>query len=464
MYFVSNKPGGFGGRDIYRCKKNPNGGWYASQNLGPTINTKYDEESPFVHPNGEDFFFSSQGHTSMGGFDIFVTIIDSAGIFDSVIALQYPINTTDDDEFYVSSPDNKRAYYASAHEDHSGFGEQDLYMISISQELEENEVLVLFKGQVVPDKGDTLPLGITVVVTIKGKSEPVGIYRPQRNGNFNCILKPKNTYIFSYQIDGKEFYREEIDVPGEFSFQEIERAIPLNPVKLKVETSLPNPVKKNISLKITVLDLKNFKPLGGARITLSDNSGNGYSLLADSLGKSQAIYLEPGKIYSIKAKYGEFGGDSVVVSTVGVKTEKKFSPTVYVSTLKETYNVDSLVAGKFIHYFEFNQTEFDHFHNYPLFLAEIDKAISVNGKLSIRIKASASKVPTKAKGGLPGLAKSRAEALKKKLIEYAVSKGVDPAKVTFQITTSVGGPAYKKDFLHHIREYEKFQYVEATLK
>ena len=73
LYFVSDRPGGYGGKDIWRCVKLPNGKWSLAVNLGNIINTPYNEETPFMHADGKTFFFSSEGHTGIGGYDIFFT-------------------------------------------------------------------------------------------------------------------------------------------------------------------------------------------------------------------------------------------------------------------------------------------------------------------------------------------------------------------------------------------------------
>src|ERR1041385_2833247 len=79
LYFVSDRPGGFGGRDIYRCVRLPNGNWSKALNLGPTVNTPADEDAPFIHPDQHTLYFSSKGHKSMGGFDVFFTSKNDSG-------------------------------------------------------------------------------------------------------------------------------------------------------------------------------------------------------------------------------------------------------------------------------------------------------------------------------------------------------------------------------------------------
>ncbi|MBI4645815.1 MAG: PD40 domain-containing protein [Bacteroidia bacterium] len=123
LYFVSDRKGGFGGKDIYLCRKNNNGEWSKPENIGPQINTQYDEESPFMLEDGKTLYFSSQGHESMGGYDIFYPPQN----------IGYPVNTTSDDIFYVPLNDGKEAYYASVKT--GGLGNMDIYHVTITDAL-----------------------------------------------------------------------------------------------------------------------------------------------------------------------------------------------------------------------------------------------------------------------------------------------------------------------------------------
>ena len=134
LYFSSDRPGGLGGLDIYKSQRLADGTWGAPENLGPSINTEYDEDSPFVQ-GMQRLYFSSQGHSSMGGFDIFVSEADAQGQWTAPRNLGYPINTTDDDIYWVVSADGRRGYYASSKK--GGFGEKDIYVIQILDNLKE---------------------------------------------------------------------------------------------------------------------------------------------------------------------------------------------------------------------------------------------------------------------------------------------------------------------------------------
>ncbi|AHM59849.1 peptidoglycan-associated lipoprotein [Flammeovirgaceae bacterium 311] len=140
MFFSSNRPGGLGGLDIYMSKKDKNGKWSRSENLGPNINTEFDDESPFIHYDGKTLYFSTRGRKGMGGYDIFKSVYDStASQWTEPVNLGYPINTPDEDVFFVATKDGKRGYYASVRDDGQGY--TDIYMVNFFPDGEEKPVL-----------------------------------------------------------------------------------------------------------------------------------------------------------------------------------------------------------------------------------------------------------------------------------------------------------------------------------
>lgn len=130
LFFSSDRPGGYGGRDIYMCVKDSKGAWSRVTNLGQAVNTIFDDEGPFIDYDGKTLYFSSRGHDGMGGFDIYVTEYDSAaGEWITPVNLGYPINTPDDDIYFVSTKDRKRGYYSSVRDD--GRGYTDIYLVEM---------------------------------------------------------------------------------------------------------------------------------------------------------------------------------------------------------------------------------------------------------------------------------------------------------------------------------------------
>lgn len=121
FYFVSNEPdNNIGGKDIFYCVKNKKGKWQRPKNIGSVINTKYDEEGVYVKPDGKVLFFSSKGHNSIGGYDIFRSEKDSMGSWSAPVNIGFPINTPDNELFYRPSQNEKTAYYSANRMDTKG--------------------------------------------------------------------------------------------------------------------------------------------------------------------------------------------------------------------------------------------------------------------------------------------------------------------------------------------------------
>jgi outer membrane protein OmpA-like peptidoglycan-associated protein len=135
IYFSSNRPGGFGGIDIYKATKDSKGNWGNVKNLGPTINTEGNDDAPFIDYDDKTLYFSSEEHKGMGGYDIFKSVIDAKGAFSEPENLGYPINTPDNDIFYVHTKDGKRGYYSSVRDDALGY--EDIYIITIPEKKPE---------------------------------------------------------------------------------------------------------------------------------------------------------------------------------------------------------------------------------------------------------------------------------------------------------------------------------------
>ena len=144
LYFISARPeNNIGGRDIYMSRWNEKQKkWGKAINLGPTINTKYDEETVFIHPDGKTLYFSSKGHNTMGGYDIFKSVFENSK-WSVPENLGYPINTPDDDVSYVASANGKHAYYSSIKDD--GLGKKDIYRITFIERAPKQEQLTLLK-------------------------------------------------------------------------------------------------------------------------------------------------------------------------------------------------------------------------------------------------------------------------------------------------------------------------------
>ena len=148
LLFVSNRPGGQGGLDLYQSIRNADGTWAAPTNLGPIINTPKDEKSPFLHSDSQTLYFSSNGHPGMGGLDIFFTKMNADGKWNKPQNIGYPINNKQDDFGLFVSLDGTMAYFAS--NNHGGVGGWDLFEFSLPAQVKPEEV-VLVRGALEAD-------------------------------------------------------------------------------------------------------------------------------------------------------------------------------------------------------------------------------------------------------------------------------------------------------------------------
>ena len=344
LFFSSDRPRGFGGRDIYRCVKLPNGNWSKALNMGATVNTPNDEDGAFLHPDGQTFFFASKGAKSIGGYDIFFATLvnddDGVKLID-ITNMGFPINTTDDDVFYVTSPDGKRGYYTSAKE--GGFGEKDIYRLSIADTKENN--LALFKGQIIPADGEPLPTGLNVIVKEKESGKVVGTYLPKlANGTFATILPPGKEYNFSYQsANGEEFYNEDIFVTNDLTYREINSEVNLEPVKLigKVKAK-----QKSILLNSIVLEnSRTKKVVPGAKITLEEVGGETKTFDANENGRYEGIGLQLEKKYTIYAEHEGVKSPLANISTVGAQSGKIINQILYVKPSAKKATSKELMLG-----------------------------------------------------------------------------------------------------------------------
>lgn len=201
MYFTSNRPGGMGGKDIYIVRLLPDGEWSKAQNLGPMINTPNDEESPSLNITSTVLYFSSNGHRTMGGFDIF----KSEKVFNEWSFpenLGYPINTVNDELYLALDRTEHRGYYSSSKT--GGYGQQDIYQIDFIYR-EAKDLVV--KGLVVSEKN--IPIVATIKLYDQEKDKEVGTYLTNKNtGKYIMALHPLIKYKIIITAEGYEPFED----------------------------------------------------------------------------------------------------------------------------------------------------------------------------------------------------------------------------------------------------------------
>jgi len=261
LFFVSDRPGGLGGRDIYMCRRLPNGKWSAPINLGPPINTPYDEDGPFFHPDGKTLFYSSNGPNSMGGFDIFRTELRPDSTWAPPINLGYPINTPGDDIYFVLSASGLHGYYASERDD--SYGEKDIYLIDFSTlqvaaqptESKEEELnvssepasapifrpnLTLVTG-IIYDSQTQAPLEATITIIDNVRAETLAVLTSNAaTGKYLISLPAGKNYGIAVTAPDYAFHSENFIVEESMGYREIRKDIGLNRYKAGTTIILRN--------------------------------------------------------------------------------------------------------------------------------------------------------------------------------------------------------------------------------
>ena len=226
LYFSSNRPGGLGGTDLYKATKDEKGEWANVKNLGPRINTPFDEEGPFIDYDMLTLYFSSKGHKNMGSYDIFRAVHDpKKDQWSTPENLGYPINTPDDDIFYMTSSDGKRAYYSSVRED--GLGYTDIFLITTPEGMKEKEKEAIAKNQdpelpagenTIQPKPVAKPLRYLLTIVDGETKGPLAAKVSLRGVNDNIIVgsKPVQPGVYEFRVTHPEAkdYRLAVEKAG----------------------------------------------------------------------------------------------------------------------------------------------------------------------------------------------------------------------------------------------------------
>ncbi len=239
IYFVSDRKGGLGGKDIYKSVKGSDGEWGEATNLGPIVNTPYDEDAVFMHADGKTLYFSSKGHNTMGGYDIFKTVCEK-GIWSKPENIGYPVNSPEDDVCFVLSADGESGYYTS--DKVQGNGLRDIYKITFLDVIKEHNrpKLTLVKGTIT-DSETGLPLAAKIEVYDNDTGELVGVYESNSaTGKYMVSLPSGHHYGINVESKGYLFYSGNLDLPATKTYDEVQDDIGLDRLKVGKKVVLNN--------------------------------------------------------------------------------------------------------------------------------------------------------------------------------------------------------------------------------
>ncbi len=242
IYYSSFGTDGKNGKDIYVVKKQADGEWSAPTSLGSTINTPFDEDYPFLHPNGKALYFCSKGHNSMGGYDVFKSTLDEqSNTWRTPVNMDFAINTPDDDIMYVTDSLERTAYFSSKRI--SPTGKIDVYKISTERRPVE---LAVINGNTLKDDVGFIKSKITVKNASNG--ELIGMYNndPQ-TGSYNMSVPGGSKLLFTVESEGYATQSEVVVLPYQKAFKPFRQEISYEATtnKLKIENFFDDALDDN---------------------------------------------------------------------------------------------------------------------------------------------------------------------------------------------------------------------------
>ena len=235
LFFVSNRPGGRGGKDIWVSYKNANGVWMEAKNIGDKINTSKDDISPFLHWDNQTLYFASKGFIGMGGFDVFVSRLNGSGDWGEATNIGYPINSPSDENSLIVAKDGRTAYFASSffNEDRNDL---DLYTFDLPQESRSLEVAYM-QGLITDSKtNNPIKADIELVNLKSGKSYKSS--ESDLDGNYMLCLPSDAEYALTVNKKKYLFYSENIKLEHEGSI--LVKNFKLQPLEVGEQVRLDN--------------------------------------------------------------------------------------------------------------------------------------------------------------------------------------------------------------------------------
>ncbi|MBI4929590.1 MAG: OmpA family protein [Bacteroidetes bacterium] len=404
LYFCSENPldnKGLGLHDIFKSAKDEKGEWGAPENLGDVINTEYDERTVFIHPDGKTLYFSSQGHNSMGGFDLFKSVYnDSLKKWSAPVNLGYPVNSPDDDVDFVVSASGKHGYYATIRPD--GFGEKDIYRITLPADT--TVYLTLVKGNVT-DESDN-PVGSKIEIIDMKTGKLVSTQESNNaTGKFLVSLPSGKNYKMKVTANGYFPHEEVFNIPRGEKFKELDVNIKLKRKEqiVDIEGTIVDEKGKALKAKIEIVNNATGEVI--ARTT------------ADQLGKYLSK-LKGGKNYGMTVSADGYLFQSINLDIPPDKDKMKLPPIV----LKKIRANANIVLNNI--FFDFDKASLR-----PDSKPELQRVANVlNDNPSMKIEISGH---TDNKGSATynlKLSESRA----KSVIDYLIANGIEKARLSFK--------------------------------
>jgi outer membrane protein OmpA-like peptidoglycan-associated protein len=326
IYFSSTRPGGFGGIDIYKATKDSKGNWGNVKNLGPTINSEENDDAPFIDYDDKTLYFSSDAHKGMGGYDIFKSVMDAKGAWGEPENMGYPINTPDNDIFYVHTKDGKRAYYSSVREDALGY--EDLYIITVPEkkaepitEIPKKKIPLKYMVRVV-DASSKKNMAVKIKLQGAADNVVVGSSSPVA-GVYEFRVTEAKDYKLSVESEGFMFVNETVTLEGT---AEQEKVVMKTIEMKKLEVGLVT-ILRNIYFDFNKATFKqaSYEELNKLERMLQQNTGMNVEIggHTDIIGtKNYNKVLSQKRAEAVKDYLTKKGIDSRRITAVGYGSSK----------------------------------------------------------------------------------------------------------------------------------------------
>jgi outer membrane protein OmpA-like peptidoglycan-associated protein/tetratricopeptide (TPR) repeat protein len=294
LYFSSDRPGGYGGKDLYVSYR-VNGKWQPAENMGPEINTAGDELAPFIHADNQTLYFTSNGLPGYGGFDNYVVKRTGQKSWNKPENLGYPVNTIDDDGSLIVSADGTTAYYSSDRADSKGY--LDLYSFTLRPE--DRPVKTLYVKGYVTDAKTNKGLPCSVELHVDSSQQVLSNVQTDETGYYFITLPVNKNYTFTVNRKGYLFYSDVFNLADKPSDSVYEKNISLQPVELNATVRLKNIQFNSKSFQLQpvslieldkLVELMNENPTMKIRINgYTDNIGAATDNLMLSENRAKAV-------------------------------------------------------------------------------------------------------------------------------------------------------------------------------
>jgi len=342
LYFVSDRSGGYGGYDIYRSIKGEKGDWGTPINLGPLINSKQNEKSPFIHPDEKTLYFSSDGWMGLGGYDIFYTRMDDHGIWIKPKNIGFPINSPDDEVGFFVSTDGTQGFFAS--NKYQGVGGWDLYSFELYKSARPEKVLFI-KGNVKSEYSSE-PVKAHIELKNLETKRISKIPMDTITGNYIAVAPFNSDYIMTVKKEGHVYESKYIARLDSLFKLPARVDIEMKPIELNKSYRINdiyfpfNSFDLTMESKVVLDQLIDFL-LENETISIeieghTDNIGNDASNLKLSENRARSVYnyLIENEIAANRLSYKGFGKSMPVADNDTDEGRARNRRTVFVITRK----------------------------------------------------------------------------------------------------------------------------------